>query len=55
MNFRSGDIVKVKDHPNLTESCKVLEVQGAILKVEDGDGRVYEIFSYQCQKQMLFG
>ena len=55
MKFSSGDIVKVKEHPTLKESCKVLEVRGAVLLIEDSQGKTYEVFGYQCHKQMLFG
>ena len=55
MNFKSGDVVQIKEGINTGKTVKVLEVKGAVLLLEDSSGHVMELYSNQVQKQMLFG
>ena len=55
MKFKPGDTVKVLDCRIATTPCKVLEVKGSVILVEDASGNQHEVFAEQLHKQMLFG
>jgi hypothetical protein len=55
MRFKAGDTVQVLDTRITNTPCRVLEVKGSVLIVEDASGAVHELYTTQVQKQMLFG
>jgi hypothetical protein len=55
MNFKSGDVVTVKEGLHAGKLLKVVEVKGAILLLEDTDGFTTELYTTQVRKDMLFG
>ena len=55
MEFKSGDIVVVKEGTQQGQQLKVVESTGAILLLEDNEGSVIELYSSQVTKPMLLG
>jgi len=55
MKFKPGDTVKVLDSRISLTLCKVVEVKGATVLIEDASGAIYEVFAEQLHKQLLFG
>jgi len=55
MKFKPGDTVKVLDPRISFTVCKVVEVEGSIIRIEDASGAIYEVWAEQLHKQLLFG
>ncbi len=55
MKFKPGDTVKVLDSRISLTLCKVVEIKGAIVLIEDASGAIHEVFAEQLHKQLLFG
>lgn len=55
MKFKPGDTVKVLDSRIATTPCRVVEVKGSVILIEDASGIIHEVFAEQLHKQMLFG
>jgi hypothetical protein len=55
MKFKPGDTVKLLDPRIATTPCRVVEIKGSVILVEDASGNRHEVFAEQLHKQMLFG
>lgn len=55
MRFKPGDTVKVLDPRISLTLCKVVEVDGVVIRIEDPSGVIHEVFAEQLHKQLLFG
>lgn len=55
MKFKPGDTVKVLDPRISFTVCKVVEIKGEVVVIEDTSGAIHEVFADQLHKQLLFG